>query len=125
MTDNRQTLDRFFAAMQAGGSAEAEMMALFAEDATYVEPFSGRPRTHRGKEAIRKVMREGWANPLPQMRIEVDRLAVDGASMRAEWTCYSPGLPDGKGRGENLFELRDGAIARLETRFLPPDAKDK
>lgn len=111
---------RFFTAMQAGATAEGEMMALFADDAVYIEPFSGQRREHKGKEAIRETMLEGWRAPMTDMRIEVDHLDVAGETTRASWTCYSPALPGGKGRGENLFSFRDGLIARLETRFLPP-----
>ena len=117
MTDQHPTIKRFFAAMQAGATAEPEMMALFADDAVYVEPFSGREREHRGKAAIRQVMAEGWKTPLPDMRIEIDRMQVTGESVRVQWTCHSPALPGGKGSGENVFTLREGMIARLETRL--------
>jgi ketosteroid isomerase-like protein len=116
--DHTGTVTRFFRAMQGGASSEEELMRLFAADATYIEPFSGTPREHRGHRAIRDVMREGWRTPLPEMRIEVDAVSVDGDTVRAEWTCYSPALPGGSGRGENVFTLRDGLIVRLETRFL-------
>ncbi len=75
MNDRHPTIKRFFAAMQAGATAEPEMMALFADDAVYVEPFSGREREHRGKVAIRQAMAEGWKTPLPDMRIEIDCVA--------------------------------------------------
>lgn len=110
-----RTARDFFLAMQTGASAEADMMALFAEDAVYVEPFTGSPVAHQGKDAIRQVMRQGWAQPLPDMRIEVDRLSIDGNRIVAEWTCYSRGLPGGRGRGTNVFTVRDGRIVRLET----------
>lgn len=93
-------------------------MALFAEDAVYVEPFSGSPRTHRGKPAICAVMQAGWKAPLPAMSIDVDRVDVDGPVVRAQWTCRSPALPGGRGRGENTFTLHQGRIIRLETRML-------
>lgn len=111
-------IDRFFAAMQAGACSEEEILGLFSADATYVEPFSGSVRMHKGTLAIRNALREGWRNPMPRMTIGVDRIDVDGANIRAEWTCYSPALPGGKGRGVNLFTIRDGLIVRLETRFL-------
>lgn len=117
MTEPHPTIKRFFTAMQAGATAEAEMMSLFADDAVYCEPFSGREREHRGKPAIREAMAEGWKTPLPNMRIEVDRLQVTGDSVRVQWTCHSPALPGGKGSGENIFTLRDGLISRLETRL--------
>ena len=112
------TVRRYVAAMQTGAMAEQDMMALFTEDAVYVEPFSGAPRTHEGKPAIRRAMVEGWKTPLPDMRLEVDRVDVDGEVVRAQWTCISPALPGGKGRGENTFTLREGRITRLETRLL-------
>jgi ketosteroid isomerase-like protein len=111
-------IKRFFAAMQSGAAAEAEMMALFHEDAVYVEPFSGPARAHRGKNAIRAAMLEGWKNPLPEMRLTIDQIDLDGNELKVAWTCLSPALPGGKGQGVNLFTLRDGKIARLETRFL-------
>lgn len=114
-----ELVGRFFREMQSGATAEHEMMALFAEDAVYIEPFSGRVRTHRGKPAIRAAMSEGWRNPLPDMRIVVEQVDVFGDTVRARWTCHSPALPGGKGCGENEFTLRDGLIVRLETRFLP------
>lgn len=117
MTDRHPTIKRFFAAMQAGATAELEMMALFADDAVYVEPFSGREREHRGKAAIRQAMAEGWKTPLPDMRIEIDRMQVTGESVRVQWTCHSAALPGGKGSGENVFTLRGGMIVRLETRL--------
>lgn len=34
-------VERYFRAMQRGQEGEEELVALFAEDAVYVEPFSG------------------------------------------------------------------------------------
>lgn len=113
----RKLVADFFEAMQAAGTQETEMMRLFAEDAVYVEPFSGRPREHEGKAAIREAMAAGWKNPLPEMRLEVERVETDGKMLRADWVCYSPGLPNGRGAGTNEFTLRDGLIVRLETRL--------
>ena len=86
--------------------------------AVYVEPFSGEIRTHVGKDAIAAVMRAGWERRLPHVRIEVDAVTVDRNVVTALWTCHSPAIPGGKGRGENVFTLDDGGrIMRLETRF--------
>jgi ketosteroid isomerase-like protein len=118
MTDKPpETVSRFFAAMQAGAAAEADMSKLFAVDAVYVEPFTGKPVEHRGRDAIMAAMRAGWAHPLPDMTIELDRVDVGPGSVTVEWTCRSPALPGGAGRGTNRFTLADGAIARLETSF--------
>lgn len=110
---------RFFAAMQTQGQKEDELLALFADDAVYVEPFTGVERTHQGKQAVRAAFRLGWRQPLPDMTIEVDDVSVDGEQVRASWTCRSPALPGGRGRGENVFTVRGGLITRLVTRFLP------
>lgn len=117
MAEQHQTIKRFFAAMQAGATAEAEMMSLFTDDAVYLEPFSGQMREHHGKTAIRQAMAEGWKTPLPDMRIEVDRLEATGETVRVQWTCHSPALPGGRGSGENIFTLSGGRISRLETRL--------
>ncbi|MFO1041006.1 MAG: nuclear transport factor 2 family protein [Planctomycetaceae bacterium] len=112
-------VNRFFSAMQVGATAEAEMMSLFHDDAVYIEPFTGRMRTHSGKLAIRACMVEGWRNPLPEVRIEINALTVEGAEVIVQWTCHSPGLPGGTGKGENRFTLQGGLIIRLETRIHP------
>lgn len=123
MGESRDIVRRFFAAMQAGASAADDMMALFTDDACYVEPFNGRRTVHQGKVAVGEAMRAALSLPLPQMRIEIDRLEVDGHDVRVEWTCYSPALPKGRGRGENRYQLRRGLIARLETQLLGAGAE--
>lgn len=50
-SDSTAVINRFFAAMQSGATSEAEMMALFADDAVYVEPFSGTVRTQAKKRS--------------------------------------------------------------------------
>lgn len=117
MPETPQTVADFFRAMQAGSAAAHDMEALFTEDAVYVEPFAGAPTTHTGRAAIMAAMRQGWATPLPEMTISLDRVDVTGARVIVAWTCRSPGLPGGEGHGVNEFTLNDGKIARLETRF--------
>lgn len=109
---------QFFRCMQAGAASADELMSLFTDDAEYLEPFSGTPTRHLGKVAIREAMQGGWERPLPEMTISIDRVDVDGDSVRAEWTCRSPALPGGSGRGVNHYRVRDGRIARLETTLL-------
>lgn len=115
---NPPVVSDFFRCMQAGAATAEQLMALFADDAVYVEPFSGRPVTHHGKPAIRAAMAPGWERPLPDMSLSVDRVDLDGDVVRAEWTCRSPALPGGVGRGLNHFTLKNGRIVRLETTFL-------
>jgi hypothetical protein len=93
------------------------MEGLFADDATYEEPFSGKPTTHSGKTAIMTAMSAGWSQPLPDMHIAIDKVETAGPVVRVDWTCYSPALPGGAGKGRNEFELKDGKIARLKTSF--------
>lgn len=121
----RTHVDRFFAGMQGGPTEEPAMAALFADDAVYVEPFSGlanksfAPTTHTGLAAVRAALRASLAQPLPEQRIVIDRVEVDGDVLTAWWTCFSPALPGGQGRGKNIFTFHVGRIARLETSFLP------
>lgn len=118
----QQTVEELFRAMQAGPTGEEAMMALFTEDAVFVEPFSGEPRTHSGKPAIRLSFRDQWQNPLPDLSLVLDRVDIDDAFVRAEWTCTSPVFPTPM-RGYDLFTLDDsGKIARLEivVTELPP-----
>lgn len=113
-------VDRFFEAMQVGASREAELLALFTDDAVYVEPFTqmGAPTTHTGREAVRAAFRGAWRTPMPDQRIVLDRVDVDGDDVRVAWTCFAAALPGGKGQGLNRFTLREGRIARLETTLV-------
>lgn len=100
--------------MQAGPSGEAAMMALFAEGAVFIEPFSGQTQTHTGLHAIRESFRDQWRNPLPDLQLTLDRVDLDAGVVRAEWTCTSPVFPMPM-RGYDLFTIDDaGKIARLE-----------
>jgi hypothetical protein len=113
----------FFTAMQAGRTAAADLEAAFAEDALYIEPFTGEVRRHTGRAAILKAMALGWEMPLPDMRIRIDHAETRGVEIRVRWTCTSPGLPGGKGSGINRFRMRpDGLIAELETTLLTESA---
>ena len=113
-TAQREVVERLFRAMQAGPDGEEQMMALFAADAVFIEPFSGTPQTHRGHDAIRANFRGQWNNPLPDLQLVLDRVDLDGTTVRADWTCSSPVLPQPM-RGYDLFTLApDGKINRLE-----------
>jgi uncharacterized protein (TIGR02246 family) len=110
---DRTVVENLFKAMQKGPTGEADMMSLFAEDAVFIEPFSGEPQTHSGKEAIRASFKGMWDNPPPDMRLALHRVDVDGDKIRAEWTCTSPAFPEPM-RGFDLFTIRSGRISRLE-----------
>ena len=93
-------------------------MSLFADDAVFIEPFSGEPKTHAGFEVIREAFRDSWKEPPPpDMKLVLDRVDRDGDRVRAEWTCTSPVFPAPM-KGCDLFTIRDGKIARLEIVML-------
>ena len=115
MTEVPTEISNFFLAMQAGSAAAGTMHDLFDTDAIYEEPFSGTPRVHEGRTAILDVMSAGWAQPLPDMHLRIDRAETSGSTIVIDWTCSSPALPGGAGSGRNVFELRDGRIVRLKT----------
>ena len=110
----RTVVEQLFRAMQAGPSGEEAMLDLFAEGAVLIEPFAGEPQTHTGKSAIRQSFRDQWQNPVPDLRLALDRVDLDGRHVRAEWTCTSPVFPTPM-RGYDIFTLdAAGQIERLE-----------
>lgn len=111
---DKKIVDNLFKAMQMGPDGEELMMSLFADDAVLIEPFSGKPRTHEGLDAVREAFRDSWKEPPPpDMKLVLDRADRDGDRVRAEWTCTSPVFPAPM-RGYDLFTIRDGKITRLE-----------
>lgn len=111
---HRNIVERLFHAMQMGPAGESEMLALFADNAVFIEPFSGTPRTHQGLAAIRQSFRDQWKHPLPDLKLIVDRIDLDALNVRAEWTCTSAVFSTPM-RGYDLFTLNsDGKIERLE-----------
>lgn len=120
-TQDREIVERMFKAMQTGLAAEDDMMALFADDAVFTEPFSGAPRTHHGKDAIRTCFREMWNEPGPDVTLTVGRIDMDGDTVHAEWTCTSPIFATPM-RGHDRFCIADGLIRNLEVTVtdMPP-----
>lgn len=119
--DDRKMVEALFKAMQAGPAGEDAMMALFAENAVFVEPFSGEVRTHTGTDAIRTSFKQMWSEPGPELSLNLERVDVDGDRVRAEWNCTSPAFPEPM-RGHDLFTISEGKIARLEVvvTSMPP-----
>ena len=115
--EDRHLIDRYFDAMRAGRDGEEALLALFADDAVYTEPFTGVARTHTGKAAIRACFQASWESAPPDMGLTVDRVDLDGDTVRSEWTCTSPAFP-GPMKGVDRYTLRDGRIARLEVSFV-------
>jgi ketosteroid isomerase-like protein len=109
----RKVVEELYQAMQAGPAGEAAIMALFADDAVLVEPFTGQPRTHSGKAAIRAALATMWQGRAPDLVLTLDRVDIDGDSVRAAWTCTSSVLP-GPLRGRDCLTVRSGQITFLE-----------
>jgi hypothetical protein len=107
----------FLTAMQAGRPGLATLVAAFTEDAVYVEPFSGTPQRHEGREAVIAAIARGWDYPLPDIHIRVDQVEVTRDAVVLSWTCLSPGLPGGQGSGRNIYRMRGERIAYLETQL--------
>jgi ketosteroid isomerase-like protein len=112
----RETIDSYYGEMQAGPEGPAGVAALFADDGVYVEPFSG--GTHVGPEAIRSFL-AGSQGQLPDVRITVDRVDVDGETVETSWTCESSAFAK-PSRGRDRFTVREGKIVRLETEIDEP-----
>ncbi len=109
-------INRYFAAMRRGADGGRELFELFAEDAVYIEPFTGEGPAV-GIEAIRRRFALGWENDLPDLELDVLELQVEGPTASTRWECRSPGLP-GPVQGEDRYEMADGLIVRLEVRIL-------
>ena len=105
--------------MQRGREGEDELVALFADDAVYVEPFSG--GTHEGRDAIRAWLDGSWSDAPPDLRLTVERIDVAGDTVEAHWTCESPAFAR-PARGRDRFTIRDGRIARLESTIVEAPA---
>lgn len=114
----RAIVERYYRAMEAGSSEQ--MDELFTEDAVYREPFSrgGELSTHAGRSEIVGWLKDSFEQGNKGVTITLDRLDVDGDTIVAEWTCVGPMLP-GPMKGNDRYTVRDGRIARLETRLGP------
>jgi SnoaL-like domain len=111
--NDRKLVEDLYKAMQIGPAAEDDLLALFTEDAVLVEPFTGRPQSHVGKEAIQASLHGMWKNRAPDLKLVLDRVDLDGPSIRAEWTCTSALLP-GPMRGLDILAIESNKISRLE-----------
>ena len=123
-SNDRSLVERYFAAMHMGAGGEEEMVALFGDDAEYVEPFSreGRDTTHKGIAAIRTFFHESFAGPMGQgVKLTLHRLDLDGERLRSEWTCEIPSVP-APFSGWDSYLIRDGKIQRLEVHLHQPAA---
>jgi ketosteroid isomerase-like protein len=115
-------IEEYFAAMQRGPDRHDALLELFAEDAVYVEPFSGLPE-HRGRDQIRSFLMAAGSLAPPSLRIIIERIDAAADSVAATWRCESPAWAR-PSRGIDVFTVHEGKIRRLETRLLdPPEAR--
>lgn len=115
MTSVPLEISNFFLSMQAGEVGAEALMACFAENAVYEEPFTGTVRVHKGRAEIIKAMALGWEMPMVDTRISIDKVATVDNEILVEWTCRSPSIPGGQGSGMNRFVLHEGHITSLIT----------
>ena len=113
----RDLIERYFQAMRTGAIATDEIIDLFADDAVYVEPFSGRPVEHVGKDDIRRSFIDSQKHAPADMTLTLDQVEIEPDCIRSSWTCTSPAFATPM-RGQDLWTIRHGTIHRLETSFL-------
>lgn len=127
MNEAAQTVaEQYFSAMRRKAAGIEDLIALFDDDAVYVEPFStmGQAATHSGKAEIAAFLRAMPENAPADMEVRVDRIDRDGDGARAEWTCTSSAFAQPM-RGIDVFRVKGGKISRLETTLTQgplPDA---
>jgi len=110
-----EIVQSYFEAMKAGPDAAEALFALFADDAVYVEPFSGTEQTYEGRPAIEACLRGGWGHTPRDLELTVSRIDVDGDVVRSEWVCTSCALRerDDPLRRRVVALSSDGGPARL------------
>ncbi len=113
--NHQQVIEDTSRAMQLGPAGESTIMALFTEDAVWVEPYTGQRRSHEGKEAIRAALKQMWQQPSPPgFLITTDRMDAEGQDVRVGWTCSCDGFPNMM-RGYSVYTISpDNLISRLE-----------
>ena len=102
--------------MQHGPDGVDALLELLAEDAVWVEPFTG--AMHEGRETIRAFLKSP-DGPQPNMRITIERIDVEVDAVTTAWAVESSRFARPL-RGQDRFTIRKGKIARLETTLLEP-----
>lgn len=110
---DRDVVQGVFDAMQMGPAGEHKMMALFAEDAVFTEPFNGAPNTVNGKAAIRARFLEMWSGDGPHdLALTIDQIDAAEGKVRVEWTCRSAAFLTPM-IGVDFFTMENGLIKEL------------
>lgn len=113
MTAADDTISRYFAAMRKGPDGEQELLALFAEDAVYREPFIKPGNPAVGRDEIRQRLQTGWARAIPDLELDVLTVSIEDTVATSTWECRSPAFP-GPVRGTDRYRFRDGLIVELD-----------
>jgi len=111
--EDQAVVEQVFQAMHARAAGEKAMAALFAPAATLIEPFSGQPRTHQGKDEIMAWFRQAVTEMPPDMAIKMNRIDMDGDRVRADWTCTSSVFATPM-KGSDYYRIRGGKIEHAE-----------
>lgn len=120
--ERKKITDQYYEYMQAGGARVDELIALFADNAEYIEPFSPNgPTSHRGKAAIAKCLRQGIQNRPGDFELELQSIDLSATTIQARWKCSSKAF-GGNIQGIDRFEIAQGAIQKLTTELIM-DAK--
>jgi ketosteroid isomerase-like protein len=117
MSGEHDMVASYVRAMERGSEGVDQLVALFAPDAIYVEPFSG--QEHRGVAAIRAYLEAAARGAPPAIRLEVTVLRVESPRVEVEWTCHSPAFVT-PSRGRDHYEVVDGRIRSLRTELIEP-----
>jgi hypothetical protein len=118
---SQELIDGYYAAMRRGPEAEADMMALFADDIVYIEPFTSPDEPAVGIAAVRARLRAGWDTPLPDMELDVLAIDIQGHTATTRWECRSPALAT-PARGTDTYTFAGGRITRLVVEIDGPAA---
>jgi len=111
---DKQVVQQVYEAMQTGEPGGEALIGLFANDAVFIEPFTGAPQTHTGIDAIRSRVNEMVQQPRPpDFELKVDQVTTEGGELVAYWTCTSVAMP-GPMKGRDELKIRDGKIAYLK-----------
>ncbi|MEM9044059.1 MAG: nuclear transport factor 2 family protein [Pseudomonadota bacterium] len=115
MTQVPIEVSNFFLALQAGPHGLASLAEMFAQDAVYFEPFSGRSEPHKGREAIAAAFDASRSGAFDDAVISLQGSEIDDEKISVRWTCVSKSIPGGRGSGTNVFKLKAGLIVSLVT----------
>lgn len=108
----QEIIDSYFAAMRRGPDGQGDLLALFADNALYQEPFVDPDTPARGRAAIEARLRTSWTSPPPDMELDVLTVDISGGGAEVTWECRSPAF-DAPVRGVDRYRFEDGRIAEL------------